>query len=256
MADSILERESKGDRSFLQRNGRKLVAVALWALLLAALYGYMRANELSPTGLLRALLELLQGPIGPLLYIGLYTLRPLTFFSAAVLTLLAGALFGPLLGILYTIIGGNLSAAVAYGMGRVLGEGLLDNGATEGLVQEYAGRMRDNSFETILVMRFLFLPYDLVSYLAGFLRIDLRAFVLATALGSIPGTISVVLAGASLQLDQILNGGARPSFSPWTLALAAGMFAASIGLSRYMKRREEKRATGDQFQGASHARAE
>lgn len=49
-----------------------------------------------------------------------------------------------------------------------------------------------NSFETVLIMRFIFLPYDLVNYLAGILRIDLKAFILATLLGSIPGTIAFV----------------------------------------------------------------
>ena len=62
--------------------------------------------------------------------------------------------------------------------------------------------MRDNSFETVLIMRFIFLPYDLMNYMAGFMRIHMRAFILATTLGSIPGTISFVLLGASVSPNE------------------------------------------------------
>ena len=56
-------------------------------------------------------------------------------------------------------------------------------------------------------MRLLFLPYDLVNYVCGALRITWSSFLLATALGSLPGTVSFVLLGASLErVDQGLDG--------------------------------------------------
>jgi uncharacterized membrane protein YdjX (TVP38/TMEM64 family) len=98
--------------------------------------------------------------------------------------------------------------------------------------------MRRNSFETVLIMRFIFLPYDLVNYLAGFLRIDWKAYLLATALGSIPGTVSFVLFGASFDGD--FSGG-LPSVDPRALAASVTIFLISIGLSRYFKSREKRR---------------
>ena len=44
-------------------------------------------------------------------------------------------------------------------------------------------------------MRLVYVPYDLVNYLAGFLRIGWMPFILATALGSLPDTLSFVLFG-------------------------------------------------------------
>lgn len=220
--------------------GQKIGAASFWLLLVGGVLAYMLQNDLGVRDLLRQLIALMQTPAGPLIYMLAYLVRPLLFFSALVLSLAAGALFGPVWGIIYTVIASNLSATVAYGMGRLLGADLFARAeGTEGRVAHYAGRMRENSFETTLLMRFLFLPYDLVSYLAGFLRIDYRAFILATILGSLPGTFSIVLAGASIRVEELLEEGARPALDPWTLAASALLFLASLALSRFLKRREQ-----------------
>ncbi len=173
---------------------------------------------------------------GPLLFILIYALRPLIFFSAAILTLAGGFLFGPVWGIVFVVIGSNLSAMVAYTVGRYFGQGLLDDEESTGFLQRYANSMRSHSFETIMIMRFIFLPYDLVNYMAGLLRIDWKAFLLATMLGNIPGTIAFVLAGASLDWEA---GGGLPTIKPWVLAMSAVVFILSIALSRIFKRRQQ-----------------
>jgi uncharacterized membrane protein YdjX (TVP38/TMEM64 family) len=132
------------------------------------------------------------------------------------------------------VIASNISATIAYLVGRYFGKGLLEKGDQGGWMDRYASRMRSNSFETILVMRFIFLPYDLVNYLAGFLRIRWSAFILATALGSIPGTMAFVWFGSSIES---FDGG-LPTLNPWTLAASAAIFIVSLVLARMFKRRE------------------
>lgn len=227
--------------SWLRRNWQKLLAVMIWLGLLGGVVAYSSLTGKSPTATLQDIVSLLQTPYGPLFYILIYTLRPLAFFSAVVLTLLAGAIFGPWLGVIYTVVGSNLSATLAYALGRFLGNGVLDANQSQGLVQRYAERMRRNSFETILIMRFIFLPYDLVNYLGGFLRIDYKAFILATILGSIPGTITFVLAGAAVRIEDVFRSDFRPEFNPWSLAASVLLFGVSLALSRYFKQREARR---------------
>ena len=83
-------------------------------------------------------------------------------------------------------------------------------------------------------MRFIFLPYDLINYLAGFLRIRWVPFILATILGSIPGTIAFVWAGASIEnLDSGL-----PTFNPHTLLASAVILVVSLVISRLFKKRK------------------
>lgn len=235
--------------SFLQKHGQKLVAAAFWLLLVGGYGWYYRANELTTETALLQIVNLLDSPFGPLLYILIYALRPLIFFSAAVLTIASGSIFGAgsivnlALAVLYTVIGSNLSATVAYYVGRFFGKGLLAEGDGEnsGLLQRYADRMRQNSFETILIMRFIFLPYDLVNYLAGILRIDWKAFILASLLGSIPGTIAFVSFGASIDIKELAMG-KTPQFDPWVLFFGVVIFIVSLAISRYFKQRETQRA--------------
>lgn len=226
-----------GSTSWLGRHWQKIVALLLWVGLFAAYRWYSVANDLGPLEAVRQLIQLMQtSTFGPLIYIGLYALRPLLFFSSVLLTLAGGFIFGPVWGIFYTIIAANTSAMVAYIVGRYFGQGMLDADGSEGIIQRYAARMRENSFETVLIMRFIFLPYDLVNYLAGFLRIDWKAFIFATALGSIPGTISFILFGAAIEGD---FDGSIPSLNPGVLAISITLFIVSLGLSRYFKRREK-----------------
>ena len=89
-----------------------------------------------------------------------------------------------------------------------------------------------------MILRFLFLLYDLVSYFSGFLRIDLGWFMLATVLGSIPGRISSSMLGASIDSDFAAQS---VSLNPQALALSAVMFAFSIGMYRLVRKREVRR---------------
>lgn len=229
--------EPQTPTSFLAQHWQKLAALAIWLLVIGSYVWYTQTNNLSPLEAVKNLIGTLQSSMfGPLFYILLYALRPLIFFPATLLTVAGGFLFGPVWGVFYTIIAGNASAMVAYVVGRYFGQGLLNADDSSGIIQRYASRMRNNSFTTVLIMRLILLPYDLVNYLGGFLRIDWKAFLLATALGSIPGTISVVLFGASFEGN---FGEGLPSFNPWSLVFSVGLLLVSLGLSRYFKRQEQ-----------------
>lgn len=223
--------------SFWQRHWSKGIALVFWVALVASYYWYVRANDLTLADSVHGVAGLLTGSLfGPLLYILIYALRPLLFFPATILTLLGGFLFGPI-GILWTILGSNASAMVSFGVGWFLGKDLLDDGEGSSLMQRYARRMRENSFETVLIMRLIFLPYDLVNYASGILKINWRAFLIATALGSVPGTVSFVLFGASFgTLDELLTGDV--SLNPATVITSVVIIGISIALSRFLKKKE------------------
>ena len=232
---------SKSSQSFLKQHWQKIAALAFWLLLLGGYQWYAWQNNLSPLQAMARLITLLRSnAFGPLLFIVIYTLRPLVLFPATVLTIGAGVVFGPVFGIIYTIIGSNASALLAYFVGRFLGEGLLEGERTKNIIQRYTERLRENSFSTVLIMRFVFLPYDLVNYLCGVLRIDWKAFLLATAIGSLPGTFAIVLAGASIKGD--LSDG-LPGFDPRVFAVSVVLLIVSLVISRIVKRREQQTQT-------------
>jgi uncharacterized membrane protein YdjX (TVP38/TMEM64 family) len=227
--------QTPSPKPWFQVHAQKLIALVFWILLITGYQWYANVNHLSPLQVVQHLLDFMtNGFWGVIIYIILYGIRPLILFPSTILTLAGGFVFGPVLGVLYTIIASNISATIAYFVGYFFGKGVLKDDGSDGLIQRYARRMRENSFETVLIMRFIFLPYDAVSYLAGFLRIKYWPFILATALGSIPGTMAFIGFGASIETFD----GALPKLNPVTLGFSVAIFIVSIVLSRIFKKRE------------------
>ncbi|MCK6584616.1 MAG: TVP38/TMEM64 family protein [Anaerolineales bacterium] len=235
----------KSDRAstpkpWIQKHAQKIGALIFWVLLIAAYQWYAISNQLSPLQVVQRTLTFMQnGAWGVLIYVILYAVRPLILFPATFLSVAAGFVFGPFLGVIYTIIASNISSTIAFYVGWFFGEGIFNEktlkvSETFRVLDKYARRMRENSFETVMIMRFIFLPYDAVSYLAGFLRIKYLPFILATALGSIPGTMAFIGFGASIETFD----GVLPKLNPVTLGFSFAIFIVSIALSRIFKKRE------------------
>ncbi len=218
------------------------VAALAWAALVGAYLVAANVSDLGPIGVLQAIVGFLADhPAGPLLFVLAYVLRPLVVFSATVLTIGAGYLYGPWLGLAVVTVGANGGALLAYGLARWLGGAwasrALDGPRWRGL----SGRLRERTFETVLTLRFLFAPYDAVNYLAGALRLRPAPFVLATALGSIPGSLTFLFFGASIGDLGSLAEGQFPSLDPRALAASALLFVASLVASRALRRRAATR---------------
>lgn len=217
------------------RHGPKAAALLFWLASIGGYQWYAAHNGLSPLDVVRHLVGFLgHNMYGPPLYILIYTVRPLLLFPGSLLTVAGAIVFGPVWGMLLVIIGSNASALLAYTVGRFFGQGMVQAGGSGGVVQRYADRMRANGFETVFLMRLLFVPYDAVNYLAGFLHIRWLPFIVATALGSLPGTAAIVLFGASITS---FDGG-LPSFNPTVLVASVVLFVASLVVSRLLKRRD------------------
>ena len=216
------------------RHRQRLFIVGVWICLLVGYNAWAYAKGLGPADGARRLVDLFDGRYsGPIAYLIAYALRPLVLFPASFLTLAGGFAFGPVLGSVLTVVASNISASVAYVVGRYFGRGLLEEGASDGLAARWAGRMRRNGFEATFLMRLVLVPFDIVNYLAGFLRIAFLPYLAATFLGSLPSSLAVVLAGASVKRFD----GAVPSFDPRTLAAAVVLFALSLAVARIVRRR-------------------
>lgn len=220
------------------RDKSKIIALIAWVLLLIGYWWYTSANGLTPMQTMQDLINFVsESPYGFPIYVLVYMIRPVFLFPATLVTMTATYLYGPVQGIAYALIASNLSTMVAYLIGRFFGSGFLKNIERNAVIGKYADRLRQDGFQTTLILRFLFLPYDLVSYFSGFLHIDMRAFMLATVLGSIPGTISFGMLGASIKGDFAAQS---VSLDPLSLVISASMFAVSIALYRVVRYREKK----------------
>ena len=228
----------------MQQNVKRIGIVLLWVASVVGWVLYQRSTGLGTIGTLESFIDAIRGQWWAiLLFIAVYALRPVVLFPASLMTIAGGLLFGPVVGVIASVVGANASAMVAYGLARALGIEFDEDDEHAGIIKRWAGRMRRNSFESILLMRLAFLPYDGVNYAAGFLRIRAIPFLLATAIGSLPGTVSFRLAGASI--ESLSDGPA--GVDPIVLIASVVLFVLSLGISQIVKRREAAGTQADDF---------
>ena len=221
--------------NLLKRNAPKLVAGLLWIGLLVTLSRYQSSHDMNTTETALMIFDFVSMTVwGPLVYILFYTIRPITFFPATALTILAGIFFGFLWGTVLTVIAATLSASVAYAVGRFFGSGLR---LEDTVLGNWIESLRSNTFEAVLTTRLIFLPFDLISYAAGILQTKFIPFVTATFLGIMLGTATFVSIGASLDIEEFkMEGFSFSILEPQFLALSALIFVTSFGLSKLLKR--------------------
>ncbi len=213
----------------------KIAVGLLWIGLIVGYQVWAIRSGVGPTEAVGRVADVIDGTlIGIVLFVVFYLLRSFVLFPATGLTVVAGFLFGPWLGLAVVVVAANASAMLTYAIGRWFGTGATTGHRGDGRVARYRARLHEHTFETILIMRLLLLPYDVVSYLAGVLRVRPLPFLAGTAVGSIPATVAFVLFGASIESFD----GAVPSINLWTLVASFALLGVSLLLVRVVRRRE------------------
>lgn len=165
-----------------------------------------------------------------LCYIVLYTLRPLILFPATLLTISSGLLFGPWLGILFTVVGENASANFAFLLARWFGRDWVTR--HESLkMQQWQQRLSEKGLVTVLIMRLLMLPFDAVNYGCGLTAMKQRDFAIGTFIGIFPGLISFVLLGGI--------GAAGVQNRLTLLGISLFFLLFGLAIARWLKGREQ-----------------
>jgi uncharacterized membrane protein YdjX (TVP38/TMEM64 family) len=170
------------------------------------------------------------------IYIVLYTLRPLILFPASLLTIASGLIFGPWLGILFTIIGENASANFAFLISRWLGRSWIDE-REQGRLKSWDQKIRENAISSVLIMRLIYLPFDAVNYGCGLTSMRQRDFFLGTLLGIMPGLVSFVLLGGA--------GASGVENRLWIFGGACFFFVFGLLIARALRKKEPTEGLAD-----------
>lgn len=105
--------------TWLRTHWTRLIAGSTWLLLLAAGIIWAVMHDLSPRDIAELVYNFVDtNPLAPLILLAIYALRSFTLFPAMWLTIAAGSLFGFFPGVIWAVIGENLSAHVAYATAR------------------------------------------------------------------------------------------------------------------------------------------
>lgn len=173
-----------------------------------------------------------------LLYIFIYTVRPIILFPATLLTVSSGLIFGPWYGILFTIIGENFSANFAFTIARYMGRDWVQSKETD-FIKKWDSKLRTNGLVTVLIMRFIYLPFDGVNYGCGLTSMKQRDFAIGTFLGILPGLTTFVLLGGAASVHasgMIMILGLDFSQRTFVLMLSAFFFVFGLLFAKYLKK--------------------
>lgn len=131
--------------------------------------------------------------------------------GAAILTLAGGFLFGSVLGTVFVNVGATTGATLAFLAARYLLRDWVERkfGDRLGPIQEGFAK---NAFSYLITLRLIPLfPFFLVNMVSGLTRVNLGTYVVATALGIIPGSFVYAYAGRQLGTINSLKEIASPN---------------------------------------------
>ena len=138
------------------------------------------------------------GALGPLVIISLVALAVVVApLPSSPIAVSAGLVYGPWLGTLYTLIGAEIGAIIAFLIARGLGRAWLYKTFKREMTFCYHCTVKFLTGFIFLVRLIPFIHFDIVSYAAGLTAIPLRNYAIATFLGMIPITFIEVAVGAS-----------------------------------------------------------
>ena len=165
------------------------------------------------------------GAWGPVIYMLLYAVGPSFLVPGAVMTIAGGLAFGTKWGSVYSLIGGDVGAVVAFAAGRFLGKSFVERIVGERF-HAMLQRIAKHGFQIILYLRMVpVIPYNALNLLAGASPITFYDYFWATMIGMIPGTILYAFLGDALW---------HPLSPKFFLALL--LIGASIGCGEIYRR--------------------
>lgn len=149
-----------------------------------------------------------KGPLlSALIYFALVILSiiisPLPFSP---LVVISGAVFGPYLGFVYTMISSTIGAAIAFLIGRFLLKSYFDkkfhkNKWYRRLIEEEDKKIIYFIFITRIIPQ---APFDVISYFSGITSVKLWKFSLATFLGLIPLVLILTFFGKLVEPYRVM----------------------------------------------------
>ncbi len=168
------------------------VVAAIWGIRTTGISGYLDQEEF------RSVISNL-GILGPLFYMLIYSVAPSLFLPGLPLTIAGGILFGPVWGVVYTIIGATVGACLAFLISRYMAGNLINAKLSGPKWRTLHQNVEDHGWKIVAFTRLIPLfPFNLLNYAFGLTRIKFIPYALATALCMLPACIAFIVFSSSL----------------------------------------------------------
>src|SRR6516162_10895121 len=215
----------------------------LIAFLAAAVYFFrftQQGREVTPEFVLSSIES--HGPAtARLIYVAVYIVGTVALLPGTVLSFAGAVLFGPYEGTLYTWVGATIGATLAYGMARVLGRDFVER-LFGGRFAAFDQRIREHGFTGLLLIRLLpIFPFNAVNFGCGLVGVRLRDYVLATAIGILPGTFVYQFLFAKFGRKILTEGFRLEYLRDPQLWLALGLFVAFVIVGKWLSNKVSRK---------------
>jgi uncharacterized membrane protein YdjX (TVP38/TMEM64 family) len=226
----------------------KVIIVLVLAAALVAAFRFFDVQQLFRDAL--AFISGL-GPLGPLLFIGLYIAACVFLLPGAILTLGAGAIFGFVQGAIAASVGATLGATCAFLVGRYLARdwvaGRVAGNARFAAMDEAVAR---EGWKIVFLTRLSpVFPFNVLNYAFGLTRVRLRDYFFASWLGMIPGMfVYVYLGSLAGDLASLGAGNRERGLGEWVMygvGLAATV-VVTVFITRLAREALAKRIKGEE----------
>lgn len=176
--------------------GQQLSRIILLLLLvIAVVYTLVFHREALNLNALRDFLSQ-YGPLAPLVFIAIYAFATVLLLPGTLLTITGGLLFGAFWGVIYNICGATLGAAMAFLIARYIGADWLAQ-RSGGRIKMLLRGVKKEGWRFVAVLRLMpFAPFNILNYAFGLTGISLAAYVIPSAIFTLPGCIAYSYLGS------------------------------------------------------------
>src|ERR1700677_4692433 len=139
------------------------------------------------------------GAWGPVIYMLLYAVGPSFLVPGAVMTIAGGLAFGAKWGAVYSLLGADAGALIAFSAGRFLGRSFVKRVVGGGRFEKLLAHIGRHGFQIIFYLRLVpLIPYNALNLLAGASPRTFRDYFWASVIGMLPGTVLFAFLGDAL----------------------------------------------------------
>jgi len=195
------------------------------------------------------------GALGALVYAGVYVLATVLWIPGSLLTIGAGFLYGLLGGTLLVLPAATCGAALAFIVGRFAArDWVRAKGRDRPRMAAVYAAIGERGFSIVMLLRLspLF-PFVFLNYALSLTELRLRDYVLASALGMIPGTFLFVYLGTLVTDAAALASGQRPDGGGAQQALFWGGLVATAAVTWWVSRLARQRLERTLAEQSNHA---
>ncbi len=200
------------------------IKLGLLILVLAILFYVARASGVSAHIATLQNFVQEQGVYGPIIFVGLYILTTVLALPGSALTIMAGALFGSLLGTGVVITGATIGASLCFLIARYFArESILNLLSKNEKFQKLDNLTEKNGYIIVAITRLVPLfPFNLLNYGFGLTKVPFKVYVLWSALCMLPGTILYVVGADAVSTAM------RDGTVPWSLVVIVALIVAIL----------------------------